>query len=211
MVDSSTGVWDSLEDYSSTLFIAAGVVLIVYVGLLGYQAFIDSTMNFHDNEASVVGPAGFCLGAIGLLGLYPAVRDRSPKVAGAGAVVAALGAVGWFVIAASGLADLAGIEAPAWLQAVGFAAFLEMLVGFPLLGIASLRTDAHSRLLGLLLMAPAIIFGAMIASGALTGGSGMGAVIISSGLTMVHLGVGYLLRAGGAPADHAEPAAETAP
>lgn len=210
MVRSSADVWELLEENSSTLFIAAGIVLIVYVALLGYQAFIDSTVNFHDNEASVVGPAGFCLGAIGLLGLYPAVRDRSPKVAGAGAVVAALGVIGWFVIAATGLVNLAGIEVPAWLQAVGFAAFLEMLVGFPLLGIASIRSDAYSRLLGLLLVAPAIIFGAMIASGALTGGTGVGAVIVSSGLTVVHLGVGYLLRTGGAPADHAQPTAETA-
>lgn len=207
----TTGRWKPLEERCSDLFLLAGAVLVVYVGLLGFQAFIDSSMNFHDNEAAIVGPAGFCLGAIGLLALYPSVTDRSPKLAGAGAVVAALGGIGWLVLAATGLATLAGVSVPTWIEAIGFLAFLEMLVGFPLLGIASLRSEGHSQLLGGLLMAPPIIFGAMIVSGAVTGGTGTGAVIISSGLMLVHLGIGYLLRIEATPADRAESVPETAP
>lgn len=190
----TTGQWELLEEKRSILFLVAGVVLIVYVALLGYQAFIDSSMNFHDNEAAVVGPAGFLLGALGLLGFYPTLAGRSPKLAGAGAVFAVLGILGWFVITATGLANLMGVSSPEWLQVLGLGAFLEMLVGFPLVGIASLRTDIYSQILSSLLLAPAIIFAAMIVSGALTGGSGPGAVLVSSGLTLVHLGIGYHLR-----------------
>lgn len=200
---------DPLDGKSQTLFLLAGAILVVYASLLSYQAFVDPSTNFHDNEAGVVGPLGFAVGALGLLGLTPALVDESRRVAQAGAVFAGLGVVGWFVIAATGLADLAGFTAPTALQILGFFGFFEMLVGFPLVGVASLRSDGHTRALGLLLVAPALLFGTMIASGAVTGGTAVGAVLISSGLTLVHLSVGYVLRTGPDLTSQPESAAST--
>lgn len=202
---------DPLDGKSQRLFLFAGAVLIVYVSLLSYQAFVDSSMNFHDNEASVVGPAGFCIGALGLLGLHPRLADDSPRLAGAGALFAAFGVVGWFVIAVTGLADLAGITTPVALQALGFLAFFQMLVGFPIVGIAALRADGEPRALGLLLVAPAVLFGTMIASGAMTGGTAIGAVLISTGLLLAHLGIAYVLRADRESRPRPEPGGTSSP
>ena len=197
-------LWNLLQKWSATAFLIAGVVLVVYAALLGYQAFIDSSVNFHASEAAVVGPAGFAVGFIGLLGLYPTLADRSPKLARAGAVFAALAVAGWFMIAVDGLANLAGINWPTWLAAVAILGILGMFLGYAAFGVASLRTDAHSRTLGLLLLAPTILFGVLIVGQAITGGTAIGAALISSGLALSHLGIGYVLRTEDVPTEREE-------
>lgn len=199
-----TKQWESLEQWSPTVYYLAGAVLVVYVGLLGYQAFVDPAVNFHDNEAGIVGPVGFAIGFIGLLGRYPSLSSESPKLARLGAVVATVAFGGWIVIALSGLASQVGVDVPTAIQALGFLGMLGMLVGYTAFGVATLWTGTGPRSLGLLLLAPPALFVLLIAENATTGGTATGAVLVSSALCLAHLGLGYVLQDRGIPPEDTE-------
>lgn len=196
-----------LDGTSSTLFLVAGGLLVVFAALMGYEALVDSSVNFADNEADVFGPAGFAVGFVGLLGLYPGLADRSPNLARASAVFAAMGAAGFTVVAAKNLVDIVGIGFPSALKFMMILAFVGFLGAFPLIGVTSLRTDVHSRTLGLLLLAPVAVFALML-SGAvnMVVGDGLARFILSSGQAVSFLAIGVALRAGKSPRDRAEPA-----
>lgn len=210
MVVGNSPHWESLERWSSMAFLLAGLLLVVYATLNGIAAVTDVTRETVEN---VVGPVGFVLGFVGLLGLSPSLADRSPKLTRAGAVFAALGAVGFSVIALQGLARLAGGEPPTWLGVFVLLAATGMLLGFPTFGAVSVRTDVHSRTLGLLLVAPATIFAVMLSQAVLFTQWGLfsetivawSAVVISTGQALAHLAIGYSLRTGLAPTEREAP------
>lgn len=194
MAGLSSAQWRSLEDASPTIYLIAGLVLVVYASLLGYQAFVDSTVNFHDNEAGIVGPIGFAIGFIGLLGLTPRLSEARPRLAKAGAILAGIAVLGWTVIAVAGIASQVGIELPRAVQALGFLGMLGMVVGYAVFSFGMLRSGIATRSLGLLLLAPPALFVLLAIGNATTGGTAFGAVIISSGLCLTHLGLSRVLR-----------------
>lgn len=93
---SNDSVLSSLDGKSPTLFLVGGASLVGYATLLGAGLFLDTSYSFV--REVILGPAGYVLGFLALLGLYPVLVDRNPKLARVGAVFAALGAVGWFGI-----------------------------------------------------------------------------------------------------------------
>lgn len=194
MAGFSAAQWSALEEWSPTIYLVAGLVLVVYVSLLGYQAFVDPSVNFHDNEAGIVGPVGFAIGFIGLLGLTPSLSAVRPRLAKVGSVLAAIAVIGWTVIALSGIASQAGVEPPTAIQALGFLGMLGMIFGYAVFGIGMLRTNTGPRRLGTLLLAPPVLFVLLAIGNAVTGGTAVGAVLISSGLCLTHLGLGVILR-----------------
>lgn len=193
MAGLSSANWSTLEDWSPTIYLVAGLVLVVYVSLLGYQAFVDPTVNFHDNEAGIVGPVGFAIGFIGLLGLTPAVSEGRPRLAKAGGILAGLGVFGWTMIAISGIAGQVGVELPTAFQALGFLGMLGMTGGYAVYGIGILMANMSSRILGTLLLAPPALFVLLVIGNVATGGIAIGGVFISSGFCLTHLALGRVL------------------
>lgn len=194
MADSKSAL-APLSSWSPTLFLAAGAILLVYSAFHGLEAFFD--IDYPMIRDGIIRPVGYMLGFVALLGLYPTLANRSPKLARLGAVFTALALVGWFVsgfLAPSrGLAMHLGVELPAWLGAFGILIALGFLIGFPSFGVASLRTNVYSRRVGLLLLAPILV---MAANFAIVGGgytSPLGRLVVSSGDALIILAIGVAL------------------
>lgn len=193
----SDGVLAPLYGKSQTLFLVAGGLLVPFAALLAYEAVTNTAA-----PEDVFGPPGFFFAMLGLLGLYPSFVRRTPRLARAGVVAAAVAAVGWSAVTATSVGEAVGALPP--LEAFGalglvvvLAAGVPMLLAYLSFGVASLRTDAYSRTLGFLLLAPPAIFAVMLVGGAATGGSALGAAILSSGQAISHLAIGYTLWTGG--------------
>lgn len=110
------------------------------------------------------GGIGILVTTVGLLGLYPRVRDHAPRLSLAGVVVTVVGVVtvlavlGWLGGTTLVKAGYPAIpeEAPAWTLVAFFTAFFTIAVGFLLLGVASLRSNDLSPTIGYLLVVPGL-------------------------------------------------------
>lgn len=208
MSKKSTLRWESLGDRSPILFLVAGVLLIVYAAFNGIDAF---TAMAYESIENVFGPAGFVLGFLGLLGLYPTLCNRDPKLARAGAVCAVLGALAFSVFILANLSEIVGIassEPPAWAIVFVLLAAIGMVPGYPLFAVASLRAESHSRSVGLCLLVPPAIFGTMV-TGSMMGGSPQWVLfLISVGQAMAHLSIGYALWTGRIQPKHRIPSSD---
>lgn len=202
----STEAWKMLEERAPALFLAGGTLVVVFATMLGYEAFTGRTA-----PEDIFGPAGFALGFVGLLGLVPSLVDGDALLVRAGAVVAGLAAVGATATSLANVAELAAVQPPGALRPLSLGIFLGMLLGYPLFAAASLRSQAHPRHLGLLLLVPPAVF-ALMMSGLLKAavGSGMANLVLSSGQAVGHLAVGFVLQAGALPDEGIEASAEPA-
>lgn len=203
---------ESLEQWSPTAFLVAGAVLVVFAALLGYEVLTDTPA-----PEDIFGPPGFFLAMVGLLGLYSALDDRTPRLARVSAAGAAVAAVGWFLIMVFALIEAAGIL-PALEEMGVFGGVIILLAGVSMIlayvgtGVASLRTGIHSQYLGLLLLAPPAIFGVMLIQAVLFAQFGIfsetimawSAVILSGGQALAHVSIGYLLRNDPDPTDRSK-------
>lgn len=198
-----------IEGAKSTLFLVAGGLIIVFSGLLGFEALTNSAA-----PEDIFGPAGFAVAFVGLLGLYPKLVEETPWIARAGAAFAVAGAVGGIVVSLGSLGSTVGVlpQEPgpvAVLFILGLG--VGMLPGYVTFGVASLRAGVHSRLLGLLLLAPPVIFAVMLTGAfhAVTG-EAFTAFILSGGQALALLAIGLVLRMEDFPTERAEPAADAA-
>lgn len=205
-----------LERRGTGLFLVAGMSLVVYATFNGIAA---STGISYPAVENIFGPGGFVLGFLGLLGLYPNLADRSPKLARIGAVGAALGAVGFTVITVASIGRALGVvptEEPAWFPVLLLLVTLGMIPGYLAVATATLRTDVYPRQLGLLLLAPAVIFATMIIQATLFMQFGLlsetylawSATAISGGQAVSHLAIGQVLRTERVASDRDVPAVD---
>lgn len=206
--------WESFAKWSVPAFLVAGVLLIVFAALLGYEAFTNASA-----PEDIFGPPGFFLAMVGLLGLYPALADRTPRLARISVIGAMVGALGWLLITLFVVTEVLGIL-PALEEMGVVGAILILVSGIAMVlayvggGVASLWADLHSRYLGLFLLAPPAIFGVMLTQAILFAQFGLfsetimawSAVVLSGGQALSHVAIGYLLRAKPIPTDRAEPA-----
>lgn len=198
----------AVERWSPALFLFAGVLLVGYAALNGLAAVTETA---YTTVEDVVGPAGFVLGFVGALGLYPALADRSPTVARTGAVCLGLGAAGFSVITMNGITVLAGGQAVASTGAPLLLVALGMIPGYVAFGVASRRSGQVSRTVGLLLFGPAVIFTVMLFQPPVYGALGLFSeatmawsnFVISAGQAAAHLVIGYTLRASATPGGRA--------
>lgn len=209
----SSDLLEPLGGKSARLYLIAGVLLLVFAANTGARTFADAGV---DAVYSFFGPAGFFVGFAGLLGLYPALVDRRPRLARVAAAVAAIPLVIWFVVAGVGLGSAAGVlpDASVVLPAPVFiAAFPLTILAYLLFGATSLRADVHSRAVGVLLLAPAAVFLTLmvaVQSPAVTGVNGL-EFLIDTGHAVAHLAIGAALWTGDASPDHAAAAADSTP
>lgn len=210
-----TPQWGWLERRSPALFLAAGVLLVGYAARNGIVA---TTGAAGAPGSDVLGPAGFVLGFVGLLGLYPALVDRRPALARVGAGCATLGAVGFAAITLHGLAAIAGVASPSVPGGLLLAVAVGMLAGYPSFAAATRRGADGARTVGLLLVLPAVVFGAMLSQPFVYGALGVFSestmawsnVGISSAQALAHLAIGYTLRARRTPTVRDDPVADGA-
>lgn len=199
------GVGETTETFpgrtEATAFLVAGSLLAIYAILKGIAAFTETA---HPTAENVVGPAGFVVGFIGLLALYPSLVERRPDSARAGAIAATIGAIGFTAVVVTSLGRLAGVlppDPPGWYPILLGALLAGMLFGFAASSVASLRSGTHSPVVGLLLFGPPVIFAVML-SGVVHSivADAVANFLISSGHAVVYLLIGTTLRAGGARA-----------
>jgi hypothetical protein len=200
-----------LDGNSALLFLVAGGLLVVFAANTGARTF---TAMGSPAVQSIVGPAGFFVGLVGLIGLYSGLAGRTLWAARVAAVVAAIPLVGWFVITVWGLGSSAGILpglSVVFPGAVVIVVFLTTILAYVGFGMASLRARVHSRTIGLVLLMPAVPFLMLIVAVQVLGPVEWAEFVIDSGHALAHLAVGIALRSAGVPTDRTEPAADATP
>lgn len=174
------------------LFLIAGGLLVIHAITHGLEAFASIEYPMHHEFPFGVG--GMTLGFIALLGLYPKIADRMPKLARAGAVVAVLGAVAWLVMGLALFAEGLGAEPPTSIEAIGLVMIFGVILSYLAFGIASLRTEAVSQTTGLVLLTPVLVMVVNLGIAMAGSGSLAGQFVVATGFALAHLAIGAALR-----------------
>lgn len=187
---------DVLEAERASSFFLASVLLAVFAGVTVAEAITNPDL--YSELHGVSRSAGFLFGLLGLLGVYPKLAARRPKSAGVGVAFVVLGAVGFSLEALWHLAQFVGEE---WGASVPNVVFLVsevvgLILGYFVFATVSLRTNAYSRALGLLLLAPAIVFAVDIAAPEIIGSipSRSAKPVVTGVQALSHLAIGFRLR-----------------
>lgn len=187
----STGMWEVLERWRSSAFLAAGVLFLVIGVNLGFRVAVNRGMEVNPIVPMVVMLPVF----VGLLGLSPRLLDRAPRLTRVGQIlILILGAeVGLLLV----VVTVPSVSIQRALHAlISATAILGSMLAVTLFGAASLWTRAYSRPVGgfLLLAALGLLFG--IAGVILYGDPGPEWLdIIVNGIFGIALvAVGYVLR-----------------
>ena len=201
MPSSSSGRWESLERMNPTLFlVAAGFFLINAVIVVSGITTGSERMTTLLGET--FNAAGWAVALVGLLGLYPGVADRNRWLSRAGAVCATIGVVVFTILSLLSFAFYVRIIEGSIQNLVPLilpGVILGGVLSFLLFGVSSLRTGAHSRVIGALLLVPPLIVVLNIFRGAAGFGSQYFLLGIVSGLFVVMLGIGVRLRSSSSP------------
>lgn len=184
--------FQSLEQRSSTLFLLAGGLMVVHTAIHVLIAFTN--VNYPLHHEMPFGVVGHVLAFVALLGLYPLLVTRTPKLARTGAGLAVLGTVGWSVIGASTLAEYLGVTPPAWLGLIGLVTILTVILGYLAFAVAGLRTDVVTRTTALVILTPVLVMVYNMAVALTTGGTEEGQIIVAGGFALTHLAIGTALR-----------------
>jgi hypothetical protein len=141
--------------------------------------------------------AGHLVALLGLVGLYPGLVERTPRLARSAVALAAVPAAGWVVMTVGQLLVVAG----AWpsLSAVLPGAFFvgllaTSILAYGLFGAAALRTGRDSRRVGLLVLAPGGLMAVLLVDSALTGASAVDGLVLGGGMGAAMLALGVELR-----------------
>ena len=192
MGETDTLHWNSIEDWSPTLFLVGGGLLVGHAVMLGVQAFSTLT-----TPPDVFGPAGHLVALVGLFGLYPTISSRTPTLARVAGGVATVAFGSWAVLTVTRLVAVSGLitSVSDVLPAVFFALmFGSTILTYTLFGVSFLRVDSSSRLVGVLLLAPAVLLVVVLVASAITGVSAVEGLVIGVGLAVSMVALGYTLR-----------------
>lgn len=191
----------------------AGILGTTVVGSLDVAGVIPSTPRL------AMGPLLFGLWFVlgGLIGLYPRVADRSPRLSTGGLWTSGIAWVAWtMTLAAAIIVDLTSertlADPGSWGPPLLAGAFVLAVLSFLVYGIASTRTATPSRSVGLLLLLPvaALLGQAVLLVSKIVTGEVVAVLQLGlGGVTAVVLfAVGYLLRGDAGAASSAESRAE---
>jgi hypothetical protein len=185
----------SLERRSPTLILAGGGLLVGHAVVRGLRAFTDVS-----TPPDAFGPAGYLLVFLGLLGLYPALADRSPWLARAAALLAVVPALDYALILLFGFGELAGISSRL-LDVVPGSVFLpihqgSMVLAYGLAGLGVLRTDAYPQHVGVLLLAFPVLMFALMAGTTIVSNSAALSFVGGCATALLHVAIGTSLGAG---------------
>lgn len=198
MVRGTDSRWESLEHLSPALFVAGGVLMGGHAALMAARAVLNVTP-----PPDIFAPVGTLLVFAGLAGQYRRLADHPLAVVGA--VGVGLGTMGFASIAAGTLAQFAGWTPPGWTAVFTPVAIVGVVSSFLAFGLASLRTGRHTRLASVLLLAPGLVFGVMVATMILTGPSAIDGVLGGGSLSLAYLAIGGALQADSPASEVAAP------
>jgi len=195
-----------LEQWSSALAFAAGVLFLGHAVVRAIEAFSTASP-----PPDVFGPAGYVAAGLALLGLVPSLSEEAP-ISSRLAAILSLGIVtGWTLIAGLTFGAAAGLLPPpdtVFPAAVFAVAILSTLLVYLVFGAVSLRTETHSRTLGLLLLAPPGVLVFLLVGGVvLSVAPEAGAVAVGGGLALSHAAIGGTLSVGRTDTDRVAPSA----
>lgn len=206
--------WDSLESWTPSAFFVGGIVLLGYAALKSALLLTGGVVP--DVVQTTIGHFGLLIPTLALLGLYPRLRDAAPRLSLAGvassAVSGALNVILLVVLLQITL-TMEGYPAipedtPLWGTLVLFLGLLTIMLGFFLMGIATLRTDVVSRSVSYLLLVPAVMWAALFVMHA-TGVDGtVIGVVVYTPIGVSLLTIGYHLRRTPAPIDRGQPSTD---
>ena len=166
--------------------------MVGHAAMLGVQAFSTLT-----TPPDVFGPLGHLVALLGLVGLSPVLIDGTKTVARAAGGLAIVGVVSWTVLTVTRFLAVAGVVTSVSdvLPAAVFAlAFASTIFAYGLFGVATLYVDSDSRLVGGLLLAPAVLLVVVLVTSAVTGVTAVVGVLIGSGLALSMLALGQTLQ-----------------
>lgn len=193
----------SIKPWSPILFLVGGGLLVGHAAMLGVQAFSTLT-----TPPDLFGPAGHLVALVGLLGLYPTLADRTPRVTWIAGSVAIVGAGSWAALTATRFLAVAGLltSANEFLPGALFAGmFASTILAYVLFGTATLRVASESRLVGALLLAPAALLVVVLIGSAIGAATAADGVLIGSGLALSMVALGLILRPWAHPAGPVAP------
>ncbi len=147
--------WRLFERWSGTAFITGGGLLLAYTTLVGLETF--TAVSAPGWVGGLLSGFGLVAPLVGMLGFYPRLADRVPRLARASATVLSAAAVAVFLITVWGvcaelLAEAAGTEFSSPPGVVLVASLGLVALGFLLVSTASLWTDVPTRAVGALLL-----------------------------------------------------------
>lgn len=184
----NTVPWQSLEQWSATAFIIAGIGRLLNFALANIGEVTAMTSPEWSRDLTLL--IAFMAAFIGLYGLYPRMVDQAPRLSRAGAALATIAGVA-IVLSIVGKYVTGAAEPPGPLKILPLLYILGSPLAFLAFGVASWRTSILSRTVGLLLLVAFAAF-LVLAAGIL---SQLTALLQLSALLFAAamLGTGYLL------------------
>lgn len=192
MLSNINRCWSALERWSPTLFLIGGGGVVTHAALMGIEAFTTlSTL------PDVFVTTGHLIALVGLLGLFPVLVTRTPRLARLAVTTGSVAIAGWTVLTVGKFAVVAG----AWssldsvLPGVFFVLLLcSSILTYVLFGSASLRSGHGSRSVVMLVFAPGALMAVLLLDSIITGLSAFDGLVIGGGLAFSMLALGYKLR-----------------
>ena len=203
----------SIEKWSEVMFLVAGVLFAGFVVVNIISWLTNMTAVWLGVAEVGTGLLGLVASTIAVVGLYPRLNDRVPRLSGAG-VVAFVGAIVGLVASVVWLVGIIGLEnapeaVPTALTALFSLSVLLIAAGFLIFAIACLRTNIPSRRVGYLLIVPVIMWIWHYVALTIFGSTRIGTIIDYAVIAAAFLAIGYLLRTGSEPTRGAEPAPDS--
>ncbi len=207
-------LWKWLDEWNATIFLVAGGLSLLGTILAVAGALLSMSMQ---GPASVIVFTGTVLSFVALLGFYPRLADRAPRLAQVGILFIMFPFLFVFVLLVWHSPELVGVEVPSLLnylpasRLVYGATFVLSGVGIAIFGVISLRADTFVPAIGgfLLVLAASWLF--LIGTASVYGFPIPNWVANVQGVIMgaALFGIGYLLRTKTATIDRAELSTDT--
>ncbi len=217
MAYDSTPQWNSLERRSTMLFFIGGFLFII-AAAFDVANIVVGVEDLRSGVGQAFIAAGWIAALIGLLGLHPKLAERSRWLARTGGVFAVIGVVAFVGNGVTALvAFVRGVSPQETFPAfVLVGTIVGVLIGailaFVSFSVASLRSDVHSRTIGILLIVPTLFvitnFFILSALGVPNPRPSEVTLLIVGGLALTMLAIGYVLRTEAAPSESTESAPE---
>lgn len=199
--------WNSLEQWSPRLFIVGGVLFLAGAANDGMIYFAEMA---NPEALSVVFlMSGFLAAVVGLVGLYPQLVDRTPRLAQASLGSVVLGVVGMLVLAVVAVVSIVlpsvNLFESSIVPLVALPTGLLLVAAFLLSGSAILKTGVFPRSVGVLLLAEVVLMIFVIVGP--TESLDRGVFLVGAKLLhfIILVSIGYLLRSRSAPLRREEP------
>lgn len=206
MSSTDGGPWTVLESWMPHLFLVAGACSLVAAANYGV-AWVFEGVSFNSWVGLTVLLARVT-SLLGVAGLSVRILDRRQRVGQASRAVVVLALLFTGSLLTAAVAENLGIEPPI-MPVLGLGTVALSLLTYTLFGGAILSTDAHPRLIGLLLLGAtaALLFGLF---GRVALPIGIVGTIAELLLVATHVGIGYRLVTGSKSGESADLSPETA-